>query len=203
MAKQRRQHRKPRRTLPLLDGERPAAARLVAQEGPAGVMASTWRDPDDTTPTAARTPRQIHGYRTYCPLRRCRDQHGDRCAFTDLHIAAADELRRLADAVMIGFGGKRDLLPIQSITYGPRTGPSMAAIKQAKAWPAYRSAMAPFASCQRDLIAHVLLMNWSLTRWVAQLQARGTRAALAHETGKLVACLDILARTHETSGFDS
>lgn len=49
------------------------AARLVAQEGPAGVMASSWRDPTDTTPTAARAPRQIHGYRTYCPLRRCRD----------------------------------------------------------------------------------------------------------------------------------
>jgi hypothetical protein len=176
-----------------LDPDRPPDVRLAARSGPSAIVRSEWVDPDDIRPNASRTARTIVGYRSYCPLRRCRDTHGDAAAYSLQHIVAADELRRLADVVLIGFGGRRDMITIQAITYGPRNGPTRAAIRQAQAWPAYRRAMAPFAAGQRELIAHVLLMNWSIQRWVAGLKDRGEQADPKQETGRLVAILDILA----------
>ena len=65
----------------------------------------------------------------------------------ELHVRAADKLRRLVDACVIGFGGvSRWEVSIQTLTYGPVGGPSRAALRQAEAWPAYRLAMAPFTS---------------------------------------------------------
>jgi hypothetical protein len=156
-------------------------------------MRTEWRDPDDITPSAARTAKTITGYRTYCPLRRYLQRHGSAGAFTERHILAADELRRLADAVVIGFGVQRDLVAIQAITYGPRSGPSVAALKQARAWPTYRRAMMPFNRVQRELIAHCLLLNWSIARWTARQRESGLLTDPKMETGKLIAVLDVLA----------
>jgi hypothetical protein len=193
MRSKRRATRSTLPPLPSLDPNRPPDVRLAARSGPSAIVRGEWRDPDDIRPNASRTARTIVGYRTYCPLRRCRDAKGDAAAYSLQHVLAADELRRLADAVLIGFGGRRDMIAIQAITYGPRTGPSTTAIRQARAWPAYRRAMAPFAAGQRELIAFVLLMNWSIQRWVARLKDRGDRGDPAQETGRLVAILDILA----------
>jgi hypothetical protein len=85
------------------------------------------------------------------------------------------------------------MVTIQSITYGPRSGPTMAALRQAKAWLPFRRAMAPFSAGQRELIAYVLLLNWSLSRWTARQRESGLPGDPKLETGKLVAVLDVLA----------
>jgi hypothetical protein len=147
----------------------------------------------DTAPSAARTARTITGYRTYCPLRRYRERQGSFGSITERHILAADELRRLADAVVIGFGGRRDMLTIQSLTYGPRSGPTVAALRQAKAWLPYRRAMKLFCQGQRELIAHVILLNWTVARWTERLRESGLTADPKQELGRLVSILDVLA----------
>jgi hypothetical protein len=52
----------------------------------------------------------------------------------------------------------------------------VAALKQARAWPAYRRAMTPFNRVQRALIAHCLLLNWSIARWTARQRESGLLA---------------------------
>jgi hypothetical protein len=179
--------------LPSLAMMLPPAARLAAHGGPAGVMRVEWRDPEDDRPTAARTARTITGYRTYCPLRRYRERLGSAGSITERHVMAADELRKLADAVLIGFGGRRDLVTVQSLVYGPRSGPTVAALRQAHAWQPYRRAMRPFCRGQRELIAHVVLLNWTVRRWTESLRDSGRPADPKVELGRLAAILDVLA----------
>jgi hypothetical protein len=128
-------------------------------------------------------------------LRRCMAQHGTASSVTAKHVAAADKLRRLADLAAIGCTGRKDLwLPIQAMQPpGPLTGHSLAAIRQAKAWPAYRRAMVLFSVNERELIAFVILLNWSVTRWVSRLREQGRSAMVNVEQGKLLAILDVLA----------
>jgi hypothetical protein len=179
--------------LPSLAMLLPPAARLAAHGGPAGVMRTEWRDPDDVSPNAARTAKTVTGYRTYCPLRRYRERQGSSAAITEKHVLAADELRKLADAVLIGFGGRRDLVTVQSLVYGPRSGPTVAALRQAHAWRPYRRAMALFCQDQKKLIAHVILLNWTVRRWTEQLRESGRPADAKVELGRLASILDVLA----------
>jgi hypothetical protein len=67
---------------------------------------------------------------------------------------------------------------------------SGAAQRQAAAWRPYRRAMALFCPGQRELIAHVLLLNWTIARWTDRLCESGAPADPKLETGKLVAVLD-------------
>ena len=127
-----------------------------------------------------------------CPLRKCRVSHGERCHYTVEHILAADRLRQLADAVVIGFSGGHELMPVQAITYGPRTGFGQAAVRSARAGLAYRRAMSLFDQAQRGLITHCLLLNWSLRKWVADLHERGLPANPITERQRLGCCLDRL-----------
>jgi hypothetical protein len=55
-------------------------------------------------------------------------------------------------------------VPVQSIDYRPSTSPGSAAVRSARAWPGYRRCMALFDQVQRELIAHVVLLNWSVRR---------------------------------------
>jgi hypothetical protein len=118
-----------RAALPPLASD-PPAVRLTNQSA----MRSTWRDPEDTSPSAARTAREIAGYRQFDPLRRCVQRHKDRCGITEAHIIAADVFRRIADGAVIGFSVHRDhLLPVSSIHYRPSTGPTSTARRQSAA----------------------------------------------------------------------
>ena len=105
---------------------------------------------------------------------------------------AADRLRQAADAVAIGYSGARELVPIQSLTYGPKTGPGQAALRSVRAWPVYRRAMKLFCPLQRELIAHIILSNWTVRRWCEYRCEQGVPARQAVEMGKLLAILDVL-----------
>jgi hypothetical protein len=80
-----------------------------AQRANRRVMPGTWRDPDDVSPSAARTARMVKGWLSYCPLRRMQQRFGVVSGITAEHIAAADHLRRLYDAATLGFTGIKDM----------------------------------------------------------------------------------------------
>ena len=52
-------------------------------------MRTAWRDPDDINPNR-RLAREITGFRSYDPLRRCRQRPGT--SVTERHVVAADIL---------------------------------------------------------------------------------------------------------------
>jgi hypothetical protein len=156
------------------------------------VMRTEWADIDDFRPNAAKTVKRVTGYRHFCPLRKCLASHGERSPYSVEHVLAADRLRQLADAVAIGFSTGREFTPVQAIRYGPLTGFGQAAARSARAWPAYRRAMALFDQSQRELLTHCLLLNWSLRKWVADLRERSLPANPVTERQRLVTCLDPL-----------
>jgi hypothetical protein len=57
-------------------------------------MSGRWRDPADTN-NAARSAKEVRGFRRTCMLRWCRQRHGDRSAFSVEHVVAADDVRGL------------------------------------------------------------------------------------------------------------
>jgi hypothetical protein len=160
-------------------------------------MRSSWRDPDDTTPGARRTPKEITGFRAACALRRMLHRHAASSSITEEHVIAADLLRLQVDAVLIGFSGRRELMPVQSLMYGPLTGPSMAAIRSAKAWKPLRRALALFTEAERRLLTWVVLENRSVTSWCAALLERGLPALLNREMQMLVTMLDRLVEHYD------
>jgi hypothetical protein len=166
----------------------PPEVRLVNQS----VMRTEWADIADFRPTAAKTAKRVTGYRQFCPLRKCLASHGERSHYTVEHVLAADHLRQLADAVAIGFSTGREFTPVQAIRYGTLTGFGRAPVRSARAWPAYRPAMALFDQSQRKLLTHCLLLNWSLRKWVAVRREQGIAANPVTERQRLVACLDLL-----------
>ena len=94
--------------------ETPTAVRISSRSQTA-VMHAEWRDPDDVKPTAARTAKQVNGWRTFCPLRR---------AFHNPeHIMAADKLREVFDVARLGYSVTRTLISTDR-TSQPSTGPS-------------------------------------------------------------------------------
>jgi hypothetical protein len=176
-----------RPTLPALPSLQPPPEAQLANRY---AMRGEWRDPDDTTPTAARVARTVVGYRGYDPLRKCRRRHGDASSVTERHIVAADILRGLADGAAIGFTAPRDLsLPVQAVTYRPSLGPTRTAERQTRCWRRFVKAMAVFTRAQRELLTLAVLLNTSVHRIAA---ARGLQAPIL--MGQLVACLDMLAQ---------
>jgi hypothetical protein len=186
----------------LMDGV-PTAARRTVGDGPQAVMQHEWTDPDDTTPNAVRTPRTINAWRSYDPLRKCAGHPHSK--ITLAHIVAADLLRRLADAVAIGFSGGRDMLSARSWTYGPITGFGVPAVRSAKAWPAFRRAMALFDAGERELLTYVVLLNQSVRAWSFRQRELASRAIRTSRCGGWPPALIVLssiskARSSRTSG---
>jgi hypothetical protein len=164
----------------------PPEVRLANQS----VMRTTWRDPDDIAPSAARAAKEITGWRTFCPLRRMLRIQGS--SITVEHILAADRLRQAAAGIVFGFSGRRELVPVQAVMFGPRTGFGVAALRQAKSWPIFMRAMKIFCEAQRELLAFVVLENQTINRWVAKRREQDLPANAPLEMGKLIACLDCL-----------
>jgi hypothetical protein len=165
--------------------------------GPTAVHRSSWRDPDDTSPTAAKTARQVTGYRTFCPLRRI--AQGRSSSITDAHIHAAEMLRKAADAAGIGFSAERDGMPVTSIVYGPKLGPGKAAQASEKAARDFKRAVRPFGPDQLQMIQGILLRNWAVERWCHMENDRtGRKIDPRVEMGKLLAILEILAAYYKT-----
>ena len=82
--------------------------------------------------------------------------------------------------------------------YGPKTGPSQAALRSARAWPVYRRAMKLFCASQRELIAYIILSNWTVRRWCEHRCEQGLPARQAVEMGRLLAILDVLVEHFKT-----
>lgn len=171
------------------DPEGPPRARQIAGEGPTAVMRSAWRDPDDLNPNA-RNPREIKGWRRYCPLRRIAAGGGQ---VTWQHIAAADELRRIYDIAEIGWSGARDGTPVVALRYGPLLGPSAGAQDQERAGREMTRVRRRFAA-KWDLIDTIILRNYPMQHW-CRLRA-GRRPQV--EMGRLLEVLDELAEHFAT-----
>jgi hypothetical protein len=149
-------------------------------------MRGAWRDPDDVRPNAQHRPREISGYRTYCPLRRMARAHGSQV--TERHIAAADLLRAAVDLAVIGASGVLDLAGLGAV-FGPVNGPTRAALRQAAAMAEAQRALTRLAPSQRELLTAVVLFNCSLQTWCARPPGHNAQV----EMGRLLGVLDVLA----------
>jgi hypothetical protein len=167
------------------------------------VMKASWRDPTDTRPGVMASVREISGYRRLDPLRFCLKRHGNACGITERHIIAADLLRVAADGAAIGFSAPRDmLLPISSIQYRPSTGPDSQALHQQRCWRGFVRVSAIFSKEDLLLLIHVVILNWSVAKWVRVLNLAGQRADARREMSRLIAALDRLVE-HYDSGIDA
>jgi hypothetical protein len=163
------------------------------------VMRTSWRDPDDVTPNARRAAREITGFRAACALRQMLHKDGARSSITDAHVLAADMLRAQVDAILYGFSGRREFLPVQAIAYGPVSGPSMAAIRTMKAWAPFRSAMALFSLAEKRLLTWVVLENRSVTSWCAAQRELGRLVLVPRAMQALVGILDRLVDYYDVA----
>jgi hypothetical protein len=178
------------------DPSGPARTRQLIGSGPTAVMKDSWRDPSDMTPNASKRPREIAGYRTYCPLRRMMAGRGSQ--ITSAHIMAADRFRTQVDLAVIGCGGARDGEP-NAQAYGPRLGPSAAAVLQATSSGEVKAALDRFAATHHPMLIEIVLRNRSLHAWCANLATKlGKPPDLHVEMGRLLTILDILADHYET-----
>jgi hypothetical protein len=156
-------------------------------------MRASWRDPTDTSPSAARTAREITGYRAYCPLRRCLQRHGSASSVTLRHIAAADQLRGLFDGSRLGFSGLRDWRPVTAIHYRPMAGPTRTALRQLRCRQDFDAAWSLFGDEERVLLGIVVLANTSINRLVEQRRAAGIPASANRLMERLTETLERLA----------
>lgn len=155
--------KRPRRAPRPDDPQDPPRVRRQQREGPTAVAKGEWRDPDDITPTAVRTARTIQGYRQFDPLRLMLHREGS--SITERHVFAADRLRRAVDIAAIGLSGLRDLLPVTSLAYGPVSGPTKAASRQARASREVGRVWGLYTQGQRDMLIGVVIQNRTLASW--------------------------------------
>jgi hypothetical protein len=171
----------------------PPRVRQLAS-GPTAVMKANWRDPTDLAPNASKRPRELRGYRTYCPLRRMMQRPGSQV--TDKHLAAADLLRVQVDMAVIGCSGSREGI---NAAYGPRRGPSDVAVSQVAATISARRALARLSEAGRAMTQAIILHNISLHVWcLLETERRGRGADPDVELGRLLGVLDVLAEHYST-----
>jgi hypothetical protein len=145
---------------PAFDIERPPEIRLLNSTA----MKAAWNDPHDDKPSAARTVREVAGYRQFCPLRWSIRRHGARSSFTAEHVAAADALRLRYDGSRLGFSGLKDWRPVHSTQFRPSTGPTNTAKRQLRARVEFDRVWRLFNDQQRAALVAVVLRNMSIAR---------------------------------------
>jgi hypothetical protein len=183
----RRSRRRSRQTLaalPSLELATPGAIRLSNRTA----MLARWIDPDDLAPNR-RSAKEVHGWRSFCPLRRLVERANGASGITMEHVTAADLLRREWDIASIGLSGRKTPWMFTDALHLPRSGPSRAAVRQVRAIRNVQRVMRLFVDAQRDLIEWIILRNQPVLRWRT---ARGIaqRAAMP----MLVGVLDELVR---------
>jgi hypothetical protein len=179
----------PRTRIAAVDPLGPAVVRIHASHGETAVMKTQWRDPDDMRPNAAHRPREITGYRTFCPLRRMARLSGSQ--ITEAHIAAADALRLAVDIATIGLTGEQS--GVHGV-YGPTFGPSINAVLQAQAGTEATQVIWRLAPSQHRMTEAIVLRNRSLQAWCTERAAETRRTVSPEvEMGRLLALLDVLA----------
>jgi hypothetical protein len=170
------------RTLPPLDSEDPQ---------PRHAMRGDWVDPDDTRPNASKTPRKVHGWRTYCPLRKMSGHPSSGMSIQ--HIMAADKFREQVDLAMLGYSSERPLIYVAQFPL-PRWGMGPAAVAQLVAVRDVRRVMRLFTTPQLAMIEMILLRNLSVRQWCAH---GGVSLNQALEKRKLMAILDRLVEYYD------
>ena len=180
----------------------PAAIRTLMKYGPSAVMEAEWRDPDDSRPDARRHAREVKGHRVYDPLRWSRRRHKDASAFTEMHIHAADRLRRAYDVARLGglpgtvwAGGAT---PTRQGRFQPQSGFPQSALAMAQAHREFRRVMTIFSAQERSVVVGVVLELLPISTWTRYIKMSGVATTVAKETQKLVRALDKL-----TSYFDA
>jgi hypothetical protein len=183
----------PRSRIAQVDPLGPASVRISAAQGQTAVMRTHWRDPDDVRPNASRRPREVTGYRTYCPLRRMARLKGSQ--ISEAHIAAADAFRLMWDIATIGLTGERS--DVRG-TYGPSAGPSINAVLQAGASSEAMRVLRRFVPPQLLMLEVIVLRNRSLQAWCTERSAEIGRSINPEvEMGRLLAVLDVLADQYD------
>jgi len=178
--------RRPARPRPTEQSGDPPVTRIAART----VMRAEWADPEDTRPGAARAARKVHGWRSYCPLRRMAGNPAS--GITPAHVMAADKLRELWDLAILGRSAGMAMVYITR-SPGPSQGFGPADLARVAAFRALRRALAPFDPTALDMIYAILLRNLSLHAW-AIVAASNVRA----ERIRLRAVLEHLARHFDT-----
>lgn len=148
----------PRTRMATADPEGPPRVRQIM----GGVVRASWRDPDDIRPSASRRPREIDGFRAFCPLRRIAAAGGP---ITDRHIAAADHIRGLYDLARLGWASVRDLRMYQRLPPGPSSGPTAGQVSQARAAHDLNRCLKSLVPLERDLVERVVLGNEAVAVW--------------------------------------
>jgi hypothetical protein len=165
-------------------------------------MRHHWRDPDDLTPSARKTPREVAGHRTFCPLRWCLKRHGSHSSIGPDHICAADILRNHVDLAVIGRGGvwwpEGLMLGMASQHRTAPTGPTVLARGNLKSLYAAKRAMALYLPPERHLMTFVVLLNNAVARWVAAQVRAGYKTDAHLEQARLVGCLDRLVEHYRS-----
>jgi hypothetical protein len=188
MAKHRKPGRSARATLaalPSLEIHSPSAIQLSNRL----VQRASWNDPaEGATISAARSAKQVKGWRSFCPLRRLLERTNGASGITIEHVTAADLLRMQYDIASLGLSGKRAQWVYIDSNFLPSAGPTTAALAQTRAIRTVRRAMRIFTAEQQDLVHCIVLQNWPISRWQKErgIGSHGTA------TAKLVACLDLL-----------
>ena len=179
----------PRSRIAVVDPLGPAPVRIHAAQGATAVMKTHWRDPDDVRPNASRRPREVTGYRTFCPLRRMARLAGSQVS--EAHIAAADAFRLMVDIATIGLTGERSDV---HAAFGPSAGPSINAVLQANAASEAAQLLRRFAPQQHGMLEMIVLRNRSLQAWCTD-RAKATACPVSPdvEMGRLLSILDVLA----------
>jgi len=90
-------------------------------------------------------------------------------------------------------------MPVTAVMYGPRTGPSMAALRSVKAWKPLQRALALFTAADRRLLTWVLLENRSATAWCAAQRERGRLVSVNRAMQTLVEILDRLVEHYDVA----
>ena len=153
-------------------------------------MRASWRDPDDIMPDASRVPREITGWRTFCPLRKMSGDH--RSGITAAHIMAADKLREVFDLATLGYSSERPMIFV-AMAAQPRFGMSEADIARTAAMRSMNRVLRIFPPSQLAMLEMIVLRNVNLRAWT--LAHDNANAAV--EKGKLLSILDRLAQHFE------
>jgi hypothetical protein len=157
---------------------------------PLHAMVARWRDPDDIMPDARRVPREITGYRTFCPLRK---MSGDvRSGITAAHIMAADKLREVVDVATMGYSSERPMIFV-AMAAQPRFGMSGADIARVAAMRSMARVLRIFPANQLAMLEMIVLRNVNLRAWTLAHD----NANPAVEKGRLLGMLDRLVQHFE------
>ena len=118
-------------------------------------------------------------------------------SITERHILAADQFRLQWDVAALGFSPAKEVVPVNSLTYHPRSGFSAGAVAQVAASAAIARVLRRFTGRQQWMLLVILIFNKSLKQWCDGMD----NAAPGIEMGRLLSALDLLEE-HYRSAID-